>query len=230
MIWTGAFSLGRPGELLYGYANGENRVHALDLASGRETGIGARCDYRVARPRLSPDGLSIAVVWGCGHSRGATLLATLRTDGSHQHVLAPKDTAGAEDPSWSPDGQWLAYTRNDGTAGEGDPHVAVIDTSGRQLRTLVAGRSPEWSPTGEWIAYAEALSTPIIGLIRPNGKDGHVVVVSHEGRERNWVSGPFRWSPDGHALVFGRRGVLWQLDIATGAVTQLTSSDGQPEK
>lgn len=130
MQWMGGLSLGRAGELLYGYASGENRVHSLDLASGRETGVGPSCDYRVATPRLSMDGSSIAVVWGCGHSRGSTLLATMRADGSHHHVLAPHDTAGAEDPSWSPDGQWLVYTRNDGSAGETNPHIAIIDTSG----------------------------------------------------------------------------------------------------
>ena len=37
-------------------ASAENRVHALELASGRENGVGPSCDYRVATPRLSIDG------------------------------------------------------------------------------------------------------------------------------------------------------------------------------
>jgi Tol biopolymer transport system component len=238
-MWLYGLSLGRSGELLYGYANRENRVHALDLATGRESGIGPTCDYRVVSPRLSPDGSSIAVIWGCGHPGGSTLLATMHVDGSHHHALAQQDKSGAEDPSWSPDGQWLVFTRNNGSAGEGDPHVAIVDTSGHRLRVLVAGSGPEWSPTGEWIAYeSDTRPNSTIRLIRPNGKDDHVVVDVRPsppqqgtyGPEWDGASEPIRWSPDGHTFAFTRRRVLWECDITTGVITQLTSVDGRPEK
>ncbi|HSY84321.1 MAG TPA: hypothetical protein VK807_21340 [Gemmatimonadaceae bacterium] len=243
----GSLTLGRANELLYGYEGGQHNVHVLDLTNMRETGIGPPCDYTALSLRLSPDQQTIALVSQCVHRRVSTPLAIMRADGSHLHVLAPKDTGGAHEPSWSPDGRQLVYTRTDGTAADVNGHVAIIDTSGVLLRIFGPGSSPDWSPTGEWIAYlspgAVAWFEAAVHIVRPDGTGDRVVFAgqqndphpakSHPYNEGSPL-GPIRWSPDGHTIALGRVDsagtMLWRLDVHSGTMTQLTSVDGRSNK
>lgn len=64
-----------------------------------------------------------------------------------------KAEAGAYDPSWSPDGQYLAFVAREGVRNT----VYVIDMESPERPTAVADaelvRSPVWSPSGTTIAY-----------------------------------------------------------------------------
>ena len=245
--YDGILTLGRANELIYGHEGGEHNVHVLDLTNGRDTGIGPPCDYPALSLRLSPDQQTIALVSQCVHHRASTPLAIMRADGSHLHALAPKDTGGAHEPSWSPDGRRLVYTRTDGTAADVNGHVATIDTSGVLLRTFGPGDSPDWSPTGEWIAYLSPGTAPsfeaAVHIVHPDGTGDRVVCAGQpkdphpaNGRPYNEGSpvGPIRWSPDEHTIVFGRVDstgtMLWRLDVQSGTMTQLTSVDGHPSR
>ena len=74
------------------------------------------------------------------------------------------DTKGCEyEPTWSPDGKWIAYTatKRDVTTIDSvaeDAHVWVVDARGGQGRELTEqqdhrARSPRWSPDGRSILY-----------------------------------------------------------------------------
>jgi len=60
-------------------------------------------------------------------------------------------------PTWSPDGEWLAFRSSSGSegrllkvrVGSAGPVEEIAATC--QVRTM-----PEWSPTGEWIASVDA--------------------------------------------------------------------------
>src|SRR5256885_11977531 len=74
------------------------------------------------------------------------------------------DTRGCEyEPTWSPDGKWIAYTatKRDVTTIDSvaeDTHVWVVDAGGGQGRELTdeqdrRARSPRWSPGSNAIFY-----------------------------------------------------------------------------
>lgn len=78
-------------------------------------------------------------------------------------------------PSFSPDGQWIAYQSD---AGSADSEIWVMDRDGqnqRQVTTTPEGgwsRAPAWSPDGQWLAF-------VSGQAGSAGADyGEIFVVS----------------------------------------------------
>jgi sugar lactone lactonase YvrE len=144
-------------------------------------------------PRFSPDGRLLAVA----------------TFPSQRPTLELIDSAGGSrtltegrEPSWSPDGRTLVFSR---APDPGSVELWVIDVDGTGLRRLGPGVSPVWSPDGAWIAFRHG---------------GAVVVVRADGSDRRIVDaygwyGPLAWSPDGARLAYTGTGPgLWIYDVA----------------
>src|SRR5712691_7745228 len=71
-------------------------------------------------------------------------------------------TEGQVDPSWSPDGNSLAFAINPGSSGEYSIHM--LDLKARRAAEVVGSRQiccPRWSPDGWYIA---AIRLPAQGL------------------------------------------------------------------
>src|SRR5438270_417628 len=156
-----------------------------------------------------------------GDSRLATLTAILHGE-----------------PTFSPDGNQVAFTWFGETRDNEDIYVKLIGTTGSPLRlTTDAAKdySPAWSPDGRFIAFLRNL---------PRGKCAVLLIPALGGRERKlaeisnlrlaFLPGPYlAWSPDGNSLVIGDRDsltepfALFLLSIETGEKRKLTSPPAQ---
>ena len=123
---------------------------ATDLLDGRSA---------VGSPRISPDGEHVACVVSTIDLDANTNISRVWLDG------API-TAGPYDnePTWSPDGRWLAFTSRRGEKkGDSTLHVLPIGGPG-ELRTVC--EMPDglgdlaWSPDGRWIAFTSRTRDP----------------------------------------------------------------------
>jgi Tol biopolymer transport system component len=129
---------------------------------------------------LSPDGNSLAYVSTKGGARTANIWVmdlkskrarNLTGDGK---VEPPTTMNGYFRPSWSPDGQWIAFSSDNGEkwqgaesgAGAGHSHptslyVMKVDGSGKRRLTTTAGSAfgtPKWSADGKkLVAYTLAV-------------------------------------------------------------------------
>jgi Tol biopolymer transport system component/DNA-binding winged helix-turn-helix (wHTH) protein len=103
------------------------------------------------------------------------------------------------EPTWSPDGQWVAYTSDRG--GNSDIWIqSLADPSPTRITSSASEDSqPDWSPDGRWLVFRSE---------RESG--GLYVVPARGGFERKIA--PFgyqpRWSPDGSMILFSSSGHL----------------------
>jgi Tol biopolymer transport system component len=138
-----------------------------------------------------------------------------------------------ENPSWSPDGARIAFTRLTESTQEFQIFVGNADGSGTPTR-LTSGSNniePAWSPDGSRIAFAsdrDGFGEIFDVFVMNADGSGQVNVTDagsgEEGRSPNW-------SPDGRRLVFEQAGRVAILDLdGTGVrqLPQLTEWDGDP--
>jgi TolB protein len=101
----------------------------------------------------SPDGSQLAVTFFT--QPGPTQIAVVPLGGAARQNsrLLTSLSGGAIDPSWSPDGAWLAFAGHDGYATE----IFVVRPDGTAVTRLTSdgqlARSPAWSPDGKQLAF-----------------------------------------------------------------------------
>ncbi len=143
-------------------------------------------------------------------------------------------TAGVaeRDPSWSPDGKWVAYF-SDKTGeyelyvmragGQGEPRqLTGLDAANDEsMKKRVFRYAPRWSADSKHIAFVDKAANLYVTTI----ESGSTKLVDTEP----WGNVPqFAWSHDASKIVYTRGGdnqqsAIWIWDRATGQTAQLTS-------
>jgi Tol biopolymer transport system component/C-terminal processing protease CtpA/Prc len=166
-------------------------------ASARDGGDAARVTRSLSRDAQiawAPDSRRIAYV----SERGDVPHLFLYDFGTSTEVQLTRAATGDEAPKFSPDGQSLAFVRN-------DKELRVLHLGTREERLLATGyisaapRNLTWSPDGRWIGYL-ALSTRSFRnayLVPAAGGESRPVSAIP-----NANTSTLSWSPDGTFLTF----------------------------
>jgi Tol biopolymer transport system component len=145
--------------------------------AGTDPRILGRLDGQPEETSWSPDGKEVAV------AEGGTLSIADANGANARAIVGPGDTGINElrflhSPSWSPDGDWLAYVES--RVATGQVSIKVVDSSGHGGHTLVKlaagndGAHPTWSPDGRLVAF----------VAYRGGKSGIFTVPSDGGAPR----------------------------------------------
>ena len=113
----------------------------------------------VSDPQISQDGKTIVVVVGrqnLEQNRTDRELVQIDIASGAQHALTyERKTAGS--PRWSPNGDRLAFTANDGPGKDAKPQIFVLPMSGGEARKISDAPNGieqfAWRPDGREIAY-----------------------------------------------------------------------------
>jgi uncharacterized protein YjdB len=111
-------------------------------------------------PRLADGTERIAFVQDLHFTNGNNHIWVMRPDGSDRRQLTSGSDLTDDAPSWSPDGDRLAFQRITGWAGTG---IMLMNRDGSHVRPLFIGAgiqySPAWSPDGRLVAFTSTHET-----------------------------------------------------------------------
>ena len=126
------------------------------------------------------------IAFTCVHEENFDI-CVMDADGGNE-VKLTEDPGYDAEPSWSPDGNRIAFNRGH--------HIYVMDSDGGNLTELSSGREPAWSPDGTKIAFtrSKALKYQIWVMDADGGNEVQLT---------NWGANyKPAWSPDGVRIAF----------------------------
>jgi tricorn protease len=209
------------------------RLSLFDLASGRSRALDVRVsgDLPSVRPRwvkvakqIQNAGLSPTGIRAVFEARGEIL--TVPAEKGDIRNLTRTPGVAERDPTWSPDGQRIAYFSDE--SGEYALHVATQDGQGEVVKIGLGDPpsffySPRWSPDGRKIAYTDKrLNVWYVDLDRK--KPVRV--------DTNLYEAPYRlldpvWSPDSRWIAYTKQlrnhlRAVFLYSLETGKARQVT--------
>ena len=134
----------------------------------------------------------------------------MNADGTNQQQLTDNNQGDQNgDPSWSPDGQHLAFDSDR----SGDVEIYVMDLQSRKVTQLTGiekdtgSYTPDWSPDGKQIVFGKfirrggGLSDKNIWIMSANGQNQRPFLPDPKEAHNVFRAGP-RWFPDGERILF----------------------------
>jgi len=208
------------GEIVFQCAS---ELRLLDLATGKDKAVPITIPGD--RPRMRPQATDVSdLLTARGiSSTGKRAVVEARGDiwtlpakkGSAVNLTRTSGTA-ERDPSWSPDGRWIAYFSD--KTGEYQLYVAQSDGRGetRRLTDLEAGYlyNPIWSPDSKHIAYWDKAGVLRLCTVE-SGKSREVDRFKGWGR-----TSPLSWSSDSGWLAYSLQGgmvepaAIWLYNVS----------------
>jgi Tol biopolymer transport system component len=209
----------------------EARLAALMLVVAALVCVGALGGSRAASAQTLADEARIAFV---STRDGHQQIYTLKADGSDQRRVT-EHTLNDTDPSWSPDGRRIAFTRFQPRQGafptqfptQTDIWITEADATGAWPLTETESTwesHPAWSPDGR-IAYVAWELDPE----NPDSNRHAVVVAESDGSDATTIHTrgfPIRqlaWSRDGSRLAFFSNAKIWMMNANGGELKQFLS-------
>lgn len=156
-------------------------------------GYGSRLDW-------SPDGRSIVMDRGLSEGHGALVIVDVES-GEETVLFSDEDSRrpiNPHSPSWSPDGQGIAFS-----TGAGD--IYVLDLDDREPRLLASSPRtcgygyPSWSPDSSEIVFSDGCPGGGIRIVAADGEELRQLTDVRRDLEPSW-------SPDGGKIAFSRFG------------------------
>lgn len=180
-------------------------------------------------PEWSPDNQRLAFV---GLLEGSTRwqLWIQGLEGGRSTIAVPSSYVSS--PSFSPDGQRVAFSARTPESLDSDIFVSSPDGSGMRNLTRARGidTAPTWSPTGTQIAFiSDRSGGPQVWVMDADGSNVQRLVT--EGGHCDSPS----WSPDGRFILYSWQAPrqwkhdIYVVEVATGRIFQLTSGLGSNE-
>lgn len=251
LLTTGKFSAGKPalsadGKLMLFISSTESTqertsdgkiktygdLFVRELATGNEVRITDKENPSGDIPVFTADG-SHVVFSNYRHTETGTSLPDLysvRSGGGGRNAEPfIKEASGA---GFSPDGQWVAYTKH--LPSQKALWLSPAHTPETDHREIApSGFTPRWSWDGRLIAYTTS---------NPNGGLGDLWIVDGHSLtgHRNLTNEPqqmygLTWTPDGQFLIFASKrsgpSLLWRVSVSGGPaepVTELTGDFAAP--
>jgi tetratricopeptide (TPR) repeat protein len=181
----------------------------------------ARVGGALSQPAFSPDGSRLAVRSSVAGEEGIYII-----DVSGDVVASLPGTARGVQPTWSADGQKIAFVVPADDTG-GDRIYSISANGNEEAEVMTSGWSPAWGPEG-WLAYTVCVDEECgIHLLAPGAEEATRITAS--SRDIGLA-----WSPDGQRLAYmSDHDGDWEVHAITreGWVQQLTvneSWDGLP--
>ena len=223
-------------QIAYDYTLDGTMDIAVSSLGGGEPRLVAGGPNDEMMPRWSPDGSKIAFLSDDGS--GMTVYWVPPTGGSRRKVAEThflyldRFTAigviGSQ--PWSPDGRELVFSRLEAT-GLALWKVELLSGEETRLTTPAAGTldlRAAWSHDGEWIAFMRQPGRPPFGLylIPATGGEPIPLVVNQS------LNGSPNWGLDDRRILFTTTstpnggGDIWDVDVDTGELRQLTNGLG----
>jgi TolB protein len=133
---------------------------------------------------------NVQIAWVSGRT-GLPQIYTMASDGTN--VVRATDQGYAVSPSWSPNGQFLAFAwvRHYGPGAPGASDIYIMDIASRQWAQLThdGGRNdfPSWSPDGRHIVFQSNRTGKVqIWSMLADGSETRQLTTAGENSQPNW--------------------------------------------
>ncbi|MFB3776740.1 MAG: protein kinase [Bryobacteraceae bacterium] len=171
-------------------------------------------------PSFSPDGNKVAFAWNGEKEDNYDIY--VKQIGSLGPPMRLTTSPSLEYfPAWSPDDRWVAYARGE----QGNTEIMLISPLGgpeRKLTQTLSLGALSWTPNAEWLVFSDldpsSRRSGIWAIHIGSGERRRLTAMGSEAQGYGGiVLGDYRpsVSPDGRALVFGRRmnGWVWGIYV-----------------
>ena len=205
------------GRIVFNLFGADDGIYVIGSNGAGKRLVVLQSDAIVTEPAISPDGEQIA--YRFGHVVGNLHIHIRHIESGRDFRLTDEIHDNARYPSWSPDGERIAFSH------DSDIYISSVDHATPQVFRIthdgISNDNPTWSPDGEQIAFSSLLDD-----------NRNIFAIDVDGRNRiRLTNNPSDdehpdWSPDGRHIAFmAHRHGTWDIYLVntqTFAETQLT--------